>query len=202
MGKGSRKETAATPVLAAPPKAPAPTSPAPKPKAFDPDLTADDWKRLQARLRFRVAWGLAVLAALLFVAAGVTWACHLGYPPESTTTTTVTKAGVEESRTEIKESPSPLVGLPVALALFGLLALTPMVTWAIAPGSKIGVGPDGLNAEGTPEPPELKSARPKVKRAVERTPQGVDRMIEVTSNAVEQPPQSPTKDSRVPRPRR
>jgi hypothetical protein len=164
-----------------------PGSTLPQLDSFDLEATTEQWNRLQARLRFHVASWLLALGVVLLFAAAITWSQHIGYPPDSTTITVETKAGVEESRIQVWQTANPLIGLPTGLAMLGLIVLAPVVTWAIAPGSKV-TGPGGIGAEGSPESAELMSARPKVAKAIDRTPPNVDRMIEATSVAVDQPP--------------
>lgn len=146
------------------------------------------WNRLQARLRFRVAMWLLGASAVLMGGAAAAWMTGYGLAPEQTTITITSSRGKEQSRTEVRQTQNPLIGLPSLLGVMGIVALTPAVTWAIAPGSKVTL-PGGASgeAESTPESPDLRSARRATQQAIAITNPEVIRMIEVTSSAADQP---------------
>jgi hypothetical protein len=144
--------------------------------AWDEASIHPHWLRRQAHLRFKVARFLAGLGLILVVAAGVTWSLGFGRAPDSTTTTVDEERGIEVSRTTVTTSSDPIRSLPIGLAIVGLGCLAPIISWSIAPGTKL-TGPGGMSAEGL----DLSAVETKTDVAVKGTAQEVNQMVQAVS---------------------
>lgn len=158
-----------------------------KPRSFDLDVEGAQYNRLQAKLKYKISLWLGAAALVLFVVAGATWMHRWGHAPSDTVITTVYEAGQEVSRREVTTSASPLVAVPIALAVVGLVLLAPIVSWAIAPGSRV-KGPLGTESGADHpgiEPTPLATARRMSNAAIEKTSDEVTPMVQTVSSKAE-----------------
>ncbi len=180
------------------------STPSNRPEFFDLDVNGAGYNRLQAQLKFRLSALLAGASTVLFLVAGGAWAFRWGNAPDHTVTTTSQEGGQIDSIVVITTSANPLMGVPVALAAVGVMLLVPIVSWAIAPGSRVKgpLGTEGGADHPEIEPDSLANARLTSQAAIARTHEEIPSIVMRASPSVDAPSSQERSNTQSDDPRR